>query len=365
MTNQETATKLEHKGYNRGLILGFTMAESMLLLVFCLLLVAGAIISNERLKATTAVEEAKRLQAQLTEKITQEEVFKAKLEALSSQLSLVDKRKLDEDWRELVEARTAVKQLADTGIETTQIEEVVSSIEILKKFGLDPTKPVELEEKLTALTDAGKSLELLARLEEKLKASEASTTDLAARLADAEKKLIESGASKPHEWPPIISLSEASGYYFRSGSAELTDTFTSNLNGPVATQIADSLKRYGVDIVEVIGHTDEQPLGRGGSNMDNISLDVLSSKASVKQLAPADNAGLGLARAISVSNILRKNPDLAGVKILPLSAAQLVLPGDEISSGQAGNVETRRRIEIRIRRGENATITQTGVTAGQ
>ena len=42
--------KLEHRGYNRGLILGLTMAESMLLLVFCLLLVAAAMVTAERTK---------------------------------------------------------------------------------------------------------------------------------------------------------------------------------------------------------------------------------------------------------------------------------------------------------------------------
>ena len=46
----DTQPKLEHRGYNRGLILGLTMAESMLLLVFCLLLVAAALISAERNK---------------------------------------------------------------------------------------------------------------------------------------------------------------------------------------------------------------------------------------------------------------------------------------------------------------------------
>jgi hypothetical protein len=35
---------------------------------------------------------------------------------------------------------------------------------------------------------------------------------------------------------------------------------------------------------------------------------------------------------------------------LPLFAAQRILPGDTLTHGQSGNVETRRRIEIRIRR---------------
>ena len=48
VSRAEASPKLEHKGYNRGLILGLTMAESMLLLVFCLLLVAAAMITAER-----------------------------------------------------------------------------------------------------------------------------------------------------------------------------------------------------------------------------------------------------------------------------------------------------------------------------
>jgi len=44
VTRAEASPKLEHKGYNRGL----TKAESMLLLVFCLLLVAAAMITAER-----------------------------------------------------------------------------------------------------------------------------------------------------------------------------------------------------------------------------------------------------------------------------------------------------------------------------
>lgn len=88
--------------------------------------------------------------------------------------------------------------------------------------------------------------------------------------------------------------------------------------------------------------------------MDKLSIGVVSSKTPITELVPADNAGLGLARAISVANILRANSALEAVTILPLSAAQLVLPGDKLTTGQAGNVESRRRIEIRIRRRDSA-----------
>lgn len=175
------------------------------------------------------------------------------------------------------------------------------------------------------------------------------------RLNALEAELVKLGAAgKPHEWPPIISLTEASGYFFRSGSAELSTSFTDQLNGSISDQIAKNLESYGADIVEVIGHTDEQPISRLNSNLDKNSIDVLSARKSISSLEPADNAGLGLARAISVANILWANKSLSGITVLPLSAAQLILPGDTLTLGQAGNVETRRRIEIRIRRREAA-----------
>ncbi|APO72198.1 hypothetical protein IE4872_PD01677 (plasmid) [Rhizobium gallicum] len=72
-------------------------------------------------------------------------------------------------------------------------------------------------------------------------------------------------------------------------------------------------------------------------------------------MLPADNAGLGLARALAVAIELKADKKLEGATILPMSAAQLVLPGDTLTRGQAGNVESRRRIEIRIRR-RNASL---------
>jgi hypothetical protein len=71
----------------------------------------------------------------------------------------------------------------------------------------------------------------------------------------------------------------------------------------------------------------------------------------VSRLQLSDNAGLGLARAIAVAKVLRADPRLVGASVLPLSGAQLIMPGDILSDGKhAGDVETRRRIEIRVRR---------------
>jgi len=324
----EPAAKSEQKGYNRGLILGLTMAESMLLLVFCLLLVAAAIISAERQKTEDALRKLESVQAELktvkydlaserrkkSDLEKQVDALLARIAAITGSVSQA--AEIEKEWRELVDARDALGRYKEQGLSPDQIAELKRMVEVLEKTGLPSKDVAALQHRLDQL--------------------------LAVEMAR--------DTSKPHEWPPIINLSEAGGYFFRSGSAELAPEFEAKLSGSITDQIAESLERYQVDIIEVIGHTDEQPISRTGSNFDQSVIDVVDGRKPVTALIPADNAGLGMARAIAVANVLKSDPKLAGASILPMSGAQLVLPGDTMTTGQAGNVESRRRIEIRIRR---------------
>ncbi|QRM45779.1 hypothetical protein [Rhizobium sp. BG4] len=334
----ENAGQIETKGYNRGLILGFTMAESLLLVVFCLLLVTAAIIVKERHRADDAIKQLSTVTETSRQQDRQIDELKAEVAALTSRLPEAEQANYDEDWRELVLQKDTYKRLKEV-LGKKDAGDILERVETLM---VAEQKAADLEKANELLNEQKRDLE--ARLEAVLK-----------QLQTREAELAKLGAAgKPHEWPPIISLTEANGYFFRSGSAELSMSFTDQLNGSISDQIAQNLERYGADIVEVIGHTDEQPISRLNSNLDKNSIDVLSAKKSINSLEPADNAGLGLARAISVANILRANKSLSGITVLPLSAAQLILPGDTLTVGQAGNVETRRRIEIRIRRREAA-----------
>ncbi len=390
--NSEPAAQLEHKGYNRGLILGLTMAESMLLLVFCLLLVAAAIINNERLKANRAENELKVVQEQLVAAkqeiatVTQErdtakatvitltanlEDLKLKLRSAEEKLALAEKQlkqaeeqlhaltlasadreKFEKEWRDLQLAKQQLQELKDLSVTPESVKKDRSDLLLakqelqhLKNLGVTIEKVEEFKKTLTVLKENGLPTEDNAALAARLK-----------ELKAAEKSLT---ASKPHEWPPIINLSEADGNYFRSGSAELEASFEAKLRGTVSNQIADALQKYQVDVIEVVGHTDEQPISRKGSNLDQTVMDVLDGKKSIAGVVPADNAGLGLARAVSVANVLKSEGKLNGATILPLSAAQLILPGDMVTTGQAGAEEKRRRIEIRIRRrNQDQQITQ-------
>ncbi|WEX74142.1 OmpA family protein [Sinorhizobium numidicum] len=333
VATSEPATKLEHRGYNRGLILGLTMAESMLLLVFCLLLVAAAIINAERNKALQAQRKLQAAQRQIaelrqeaigTQAITKElntKIAVLEMQLRSVSLSPADRKKFEKEWRDLVVARGTVQRLRDQGLSPERLAELEKAVAVLQDGGLSTADAPALEKRLRDLLAVER------------------------KQADA----------KPHEWPPIINLSEAEGYFFRSGSAQLTRAFEEKLRGSIASKIAQSLRKYEVDIIEVIGHTDEQPISRAASDLDQDFIDILGGKKAIAEITAADNAGLGLARAMAVANVLRADHKLNGATILPMSAAQLVLPGDRLTTGEAGNVESRRRIEIRIR-GRNASL---------
>lgn len=328
VTPTQSANVLESKGYNRGLILGLTMAESMLLLVFCLLLVAGAIIKAERDKTREAMSAQKNTEAQLAKVNEQVKDMAEKEKELTKYLDDIrqkillagtpdaSREALEKEWRELVADRKELHVFQSRGLTPEQITKAKEILEYLRQLGLDTQDISALEVRVKALMEAEK----------------------------------QQAQSKPHEWPPIINLSEAGGYFFKSGSAELTEAFTTRLKGSITSQIALNLEQYDVDIIEVIGHTDEQPISRTGSNLDKEIIDVVEGKKPITSIIPADNAGLGMARALAVVNVLKTDERLRGATILPMSGAQLVLPGDQLTAGQAGDVEARRRIEIRVRR---------------
>jgi outer membrane protein OmpA-like peptidoglycan-associated protein len=154
-------------------------------------------------------------------------------------------------------------------------------------------------------------------------------------------------------------MSEADGYFFKSGSAELSPTFHEALSSKTPIEILNYIRKYDVDIIEVVGHTDERPIGlRQYSNLDRDLLPVLKNDAGVVSLVPADNAGLGLARAVAVVSVLRQSPLLAGYKLIPLSGAQLVNTDETLAiSPSPGDIQQRRRIEIRLRKSSSSEAT--------
>ncbi|WP_428662189.1 hypothetical protein [Reyranella sp.] len=169
------------------------------------------------------------------------------------------------------------------------------------------------------------------------------------RLVDEIKKL--------NDKPPIITLEEQQGYKFESGDASLTADFRDKLTREKVPELLRYASTYNVNIIEVIGHTDEVPVGTRNSNLDYMLIPFLRSGASpdtTQQLQATDNAGLGMARAAAVARYLLADPGLKALKmqILPLSGAQVIDVNDALSTGSDQKEDrNRRRIEIRARRG--------------
>ncbi|WP_328824638.1 hypothetical protein [Mesorhizobium neociceri] len=333
-----TSVAFERKGYGRGLILGLTMAETMLLLVFCLLLAAGAIIHKKEQEAA----EAQKIVQSVEEKVRKlDDENKRLLAQLNALIKPATGGNVpDQEWRELVLAKEAVETIKKAGLTVQEVAKNARVTKILTDNHVDPAQANVMIEHMKVLKEFG------------YVGAGKTSNDLSEALKKAEQPVM---AAKPHDWPPIISLSELDGYNFDTGSAELSGRFKTKLRD-LSKTIAGIATSYGVDVIEVIGHTDEQAMSGESSNMDKGLQSVLAGKIEVGSLRPADNAGLGLARAISVTRVLSEMHDLDGFTILPMSGGQLILPGDHLTNGaQTGNVKARRRIEIRVRQRSHET----------
>ena len=285
----------QDKPYRRGLILGLTMAEIMILLIFVLLMALAAALAS-REKKLEAFEDG-----------TASRLVEAMQEAYPDAPA-------DEYYKELVRALEARRQVEDIGESGAQ-ENLVEDASIGR--------------------------------EAREAAAKAGADDPAEFARNAIEK---ARAGKKGEWPPFFSLSEAGGYYFESGKATLRPDFERKLRSTIIPALKKNIEEYGVDVVEVIGHTDEVPMV-GQSNLDQTLIRASANQLPTEALRSTDNAGLAIARAVAVVKILRADPRLSGVTILPLSGAQMIVPVDKVADGTANTSDQlRRRIEIRLRR---------------
>ena len=335
--------------YRQGLVLGLTMAEIMLLLVFCMLIAVGVALASQRVKLDEAGERLKTVEAAAAADRALVETIKrnARLaELMDSATGAASQREIDEFWRKLVESNDVVASMQRRGVSLAALKEegdLVAKLQRLRGEGIGPDQIARGIALSRAIGDSafGKTTTLTPQ-------------EIAA--------LIQKGlsASKPesntargigHTWPPIINLSEADGYYFATGSADLTPDFEMALNTVVVTRLLEIAESFDVDVIEVIGHTDEQPVSNRVSNLDRSLPSVTLGGSSAGVLQWADNAGLGLARALAVVKVLSFDPRLRSFRILPLSAAQLIATDGKLTRWDArGDVRERRRIEIRMRK---------------
>lgn len=283
----------QDKAYRRGLILGMTMAEVMILLIFLLLMALAAALQNrdQRIKALDG-NGASRLIEQL-------------------QRAYPQAQNSDDYFKELTRAIEMRKQIEDAGpaaSRDTLIDDAALGRDVREAAG--KTKPDEFLRRAISAAKRGRE----------------------------------------GEWPPFFNLSEAGGYYFDSGKATLRPQFEKSLRATIIPRLAESIKDYDVNVIEVIGHTDEVPMV-GQSNLDSSLIAASGGRVAIAELRSTDNAGLAMARAVAVVRVLRSDPRLTGIAILPLSGGQMIVPVDRMASGAASrDDQSRRRIEIRLRK---------------
>jgi flagellar motor protein MotB len=339
----------ENASYRQGLILGLTMAETLILIVFCLLLglftylqTAQQQRDDAQQKATilaTRLEKAQQKYDELAKRTIHSNpefiINPAILDEFIALAGGTDSAKLDETWRRIVRNEKTFKSMTANGLNFENLTD--AQIAQLKQSSTERASMLGSMQKANALDD------IVNGVSKKI-GRQVSIGELAP-LAIAGSKTV------GHQWPPIINLSEAGGYSFAVGSAALTSEFRDKIKGPVVARLVEIASQYDVDIIEVVGHTDEQPINPRPSNLDRDLSRVIQGDAPIERLIPGDNAGLGLARAVSVMSVLQGDTRLSKLSILPLSAAQLINVDETLARKQGGaDTKERRRIEIRLRK---------------
>src|SRR5215472_14750463 len=97
--------------YRQGLVLGLTMAEIMLLLVFCMLIAVGVALSSERAKLNDAMSRMRTIEAAAAADEAVVETIKrnARLAELVNRATRSSSpHEIDEFWRKLVESNDVV-----------------------------------------------------------------------------------------------------------------------------------------------------------------------------------------------------------------------------------------------------------------
>ena len=374
-----TSINAEGQGYRRGVIFGLTMAEVLLLLIFCLLLFLKLI--NDRM------EEAEKKRDELKDKNVELEKSVSDLQedltVLESYLATTEPQSNQSDFVQQISQSASLLEVFDpekTSELTTLLKEDPRALEKIKIATDDQWAELttktqfnvseELYQTLSALNEEQvqnlmsnadiaantppSALQDMTSKPAPPTPDESYRDELAAQVTIDELEKLAAGrmTEEGNNWPPIISLPDAENFSFEVGSAKLTDGFKVQLRSNIADQILETLQQYDADVIEVIGHTDLQRMRQEirTTNLDAEALRFFTSDNDFT-LRAKDNAGLGYARALSVTKQLKNIPELSDYTILPYSGAQLISPDETINlNPDQFDSSQLRRIEIRVRR---------------
>jgi flagellar motor protein MotB len=316
---------VDEREHRRGLILGLTLAEVLLLLLFLLMLALTVPLKRQIDEARSAEKEVVALRSQVEE-----------LQWVAKELEDGQAEKLDQLTTRLQNLRNVESLMATAKLGEAQLRKLLvlvtpftsaSDMETLEVFLQEAARvspddpPASLKRASAFVRVAGKDIrpELVSALapmttnEENLRrfasiyqeAARVNPDDPPAALVKAMKEMerpaqipspssndAAPGGSGEHNWPPIISLSEADGYYFPKGKAGLSSKFERKLRETIVPSLLQLAARFRCDVIEVTGHTDEQAIAARNSNLDQELLPVLRGTGQISTLIPSDNAGL-------------------------------------------------------------------------
>src|SRR6266508_3201294 len=128
----------QSSSYRQGLVLGFTMAEIMLLLIFCLLIAMAAFLRGEQGKLDAAREQLRKEQEysrQAREFIGGIARQPGLSEWLKSQSGSSNPAVVSEFWRDLVDSHTVVSEAKRSGLSLKEIRERLSTKPLLEEKG--------------------------------------------------------------------------------------------------------------------------------------------------------------------------------------------------------------------------------------
>lgn len=117
----------------------------------------------------------------------------------------------------------------------------------------------------------------------------------------------------PPDQPPIIVLPEAEGFSFESGKADLSLAFKDALSSRIIPELLRLGDQYRCDVIDCIGHTDEQRVTSTVSNLDLQLLQKIHQAPGVS-LAAGSNADLGLMRCWAVITQMESDSRLTAFK---------------------------------------------------
>ena len=160
-----------------------------------------------------------------------------------------------------------------------------------------------------------------------------------------------------NEKPPIVPLPDSEKFRFPTGGYSLSMDFKSALVNEKVPLIRKYLRCYGVDTIEVVGHTDRQP----NDSQSNLDFALANAKKSslAQGLKAGSNVDLGFLRAMAVRNALESqlNAEFPDIIYRVYSAGSFIDPAVDQSTARATlDDKSRRRIEVRFTRTNDRSL---------